>query len=104
MSVRKLPDIRSPSGRLMYYGAKHLSDAELVMVLAGEGDSAVADKLLADCGSLAELRGMTIEEFSEVCGIGIGAAARIMAGAELGGRIVSEPVLRGQEIFCQELY
>ena len=91
--------------RLARYGAAALDDHELLAVLLGTGhpgESAetVARALLDDAGSLSGLRELGVDALSAHPGIGLGKAARVSAGLELGLRLASGrrpvgPRLRG---------
>lgn len=101
-----MPATERPRERLLSYGAKRLSAAELVAILLGTGQgpgglSAVGlgQHLLQHLGQehpdgngLPILRDVSAEELMKVSGIGPAKAATILAALELGKRVLqSQP-------------
>lgn len=85
-----------PRERLLRGGPGSLSDAELVAILlrtGRRGASAleVARRLLADCGGLSGLVGLTRPEVS-TAGIGPAKAATLFAALEIGCRIARQEI------------
>ena len=106
LRVADMPLTERPRERLLTYGAKRLSAAELVAILLGTGQgpgglSAVGlgQHLLQRLGEeqpngdgLPPLREVTAEELMAVQGIGPAKAATILAALELGKRVLqSQP-------------
>lgn len=76
------------SEKLSLYGAKPLSDLEMLEVLIG--DPIASHKLWHACEqSLDGLSDLTQEELYEIPGIGPTTAARVMSGVELARRMVA---------------
>lgn len=91
-SLRNVPNIERPRERMLAYGADALSHAELLAILIRTGtrsQSAVtlATKLLNKSGGLRNLVDMSVNELTEIKGIGSAKALQLMAGIELGKRI-----------------
>lgn len=106
LRVADMPATERPRERLLAYGAKRLSVAELIAILLGTGQgpgklSAVGlgHFLLQHLGKdqpngdgLAALREVSVEELMAVSGVGPAKAATILAALELGKRVVqSQP-------------
>ena len=80
-----------PREKLLTYGAKELSDAELLAIFLRTGKRGVyvvtlAEQLLGHFGSLRRLLSATLEELGAVGGIGVAKYAQLSAIAELGRR------------------
>lgn len=93
--IHDLPANERPRERLQHYGAKALSNAELLAIIlrAGvEGRSAVGlgQQLLARFGGLRGLAQATISEICSLRGVGPAKAVQIKAALELGRRLVIE--------------
>ncbi|MGB3786650.1 MAG: DNA repair protein RadC [Phormidesmis sp.] len=106
LRVADMPTTERPRERLLTYGAKRLSAAELVAIMLGTGQgpgklSAVGlghfllqelGKERPDGDGLLTLRDVTAEELMKVSGIGPAKAATILAAIELGKRVLqSQP-------------
>lgn len=92
MTLRDVPSEDRPRERMMLYGAQALSNAELLAILLRTGtyqESAVhvAQRLLLECGGLRMLTDMSMEQLTEIKGIGEAKALQIQAGIELGKRL-----------------
>lgn len=91
-TLRDVPNEERPRERMIQYGAQALSNAELLAILLRTGtfqESAVhvAQRLLRESGGLRNLTDMSIEQFTEIKGIGAAKALQIQAGIELGRRL-----------------
>jgi len=95
--IKDIPQEERPRERLLRYGAQVLSDAELLAVLIRTGtrsESALvlAQRILKGDGAksgLAYVVDSTVEELSNIKGIGTAKAVQIKAAVELGRRISS---------------
>ncbi|MCC7358211.1 MAG: DNA repair protein RadC [Anaerolineales bacterium] len=92
--ITDLPAVDRPRERLAREGATALSSAELLAILlrvgiAGENAVRLADRLLAQLGGLPGLHRTSYTDLCRVKGIGPAKAAQLMAGIELGRRIIS---------------
>lgn len=97
--VRGMPALKSPvmpidgpRERMVRGGASALSDAELVAVLLSTGAQrapalAIAAELLLLHGGVTGLRKVSASVLASTYGVGLGKAARILAGIELGARV-----------------
>lgn len=93
-TIRDLPQGERPRERLREYGAKHLSNTELVAILLrtgiqGENVLSLSSRLLAKFKGLA---GLGRASFAELCaerGLSEAKACQVMAALELGRRFVS---------------
>lgn len=93
---------------MMQHGAAALSNAELLAILIGSGnteDSAVElmRKVLGDYrNSLSELGKTTIDELCRYKGIGPAKAITILAASEIGRRRLEEEPLERKQIRCSK--
>ena len=93
-----------PREKLMRLGAETLSNAELLAILIGSGntnESAVdlMKRLLGDCGNnLNTLGKCTIKELMEYKGVGEAKAITILAACELGKRRQMEKAQERQQL------
>jgi DNA repair protein RadC len=108
LRVADMPATERPRERLLAYGAKRLSAAELIAILLGTGQgpgglSAVGlgvhllsqlGKDQPDGNGLSVLREVSAEELMKISGIGPAKATTILAALELGKRVLqSQPAL-----------
>lgn len=91
-------------------GAEALSDAELLSLLiagkGGEESVAVAERLLAEAGSLAALSRLTAKELRQMESLGMERATRVVAAMELGRRVLvaegeEQPIIRDRNDVVQ---
>ena len=90
-TVRDLPRQERPRERLQKFGAEALSAQELLALVIGRGIPKksvmnIAQELLAKFGNIKAISQATIEELSQIKGIGLAKAAQIKACFELGRR------------------
>ena len=93
-TIRDLPQGERPRERLKEYGARYLSNTELVAILLrtglrGENVLSLSSRLLAQLNGLA---GLGRSSFAELCaqrGLSEAKASQLLAGLELGRRFVS---------------
>jgi DNA repair protein RadC len=82
-----------PREKIAAYGAGVLSDAELLAIFlrtgkVGRSVLEVAQDLLVEWGSLRRLAGCSLEELSQISGIGFAKASELKAAFEMGKRMV----------------
>jgi DNA repair protein RadC len=92
-----------PRERLLAKGAAVLSDAQLLAILLriGRRDASavqVAMELLQQVGGLRGLANRGIDEITQVAGVGPAKAAQLLAGIELGKRVLATPLGEGTKI------
>lgn len=99
LRVADMPADERPRERLVVYGSKHLSTAELIAILLGTGQgpgklSAVGlgQFILKKLGEhqsdpLSRLREISVTELTDIPGVGNAKAASILAAIELGKRV-----------------
>jgi DNA repair protein RadC len=102
-TVRDLPRQERPRERLQKFGAEALSAQELLALIIGRGIPNksvmnIAQELLAKFGNVKAISQATIEELSQIKGIGLAKAAQIRACFELGKREDLEPELKNFDI------
>lgn len=92
-TLSDLPAQERPRERLKSAGAEKLSSQELIAILLGKGikgESVVitAQKLLSRFGNVEGLARSSLEELSEIRGIGLAKACQLKAAFELAKRAV----------------
>ncbi|MBD1849251.1 DNA repair protein RadC [Leptolyngbya sp. FACHB-711] len=101
LRVADLPTSERPRERLISYGAKSLSTAELLAILLGTGQGAgklsavgLGQYILQKLGEhqrdpIVVLRDVTVNELTQIPGIGEAKATSILAAIELGKRVLT---------------
>ncbi len=103
-TLNDLPIDERPRERLLKFGEQALSIQELLQLILGRGIpgesvSVIAQKLLSHFGSLQKLSEASIEELSQVRGIGLAKAAQIKATLEIGRRFSTQvPSYKSKEL------
>ena len=92
--IRDLPHGERPRERLKQFGAKHLSNTELIAILLrtgmqGENVLSLSSRVLAQFDGLAGLGRSTFAELCVLRGLSEAKACQLLAGLELGRRFVS---------------
>jgi DNA repair protein RadC len=92
MTIHDLPVSERPRERLQRLGAEALSAQEILALILGRGISGesvmvTAQRLLSQFGSLKGIAGASLEELSQVRGIGSAKSAQIKAAMELASRV-----------------
>ena len=97
-SVKNLPEDERPREKLLAYGAKSLSNIELLAILLHSGTRKksvlqVAQELLAKYSSegLGSIVNLPIKELMQIEGIGPAKIATLLASIELGLRLAKNP-------------
>jgi len=91
-TIHDLPISERPRERLQKFGSESLSAQEILALILGRGISGesvmvTAQRLLSRFGSLKAISGASLEELSQVKGIGIAKASQIKAAFELASRL-----------------
>lgn len=91
-TIHDLPISERPRERLQKLGPESLSAQEILALILGRGISGesvmvTAQRLLSQFGSLKEIAGASLEELSQVRGIGLAKASQIKAAFELANRL-----------------
>jgi DNA repair protein RadC len=91
-TIHDLPLSERPRERLQKYGAEALSAQEIIALIlgrgiAGESVMVTAQRLLGKFGNLKGVAGASLEELSQVRGIGLAKAAQLKAAFELASRM-----------------
>lgn len=108
LTINQWAEEDRPREKMMQHGAAALSNAELLAILIGSGnteDSAVElmRKVLGDYrNSLSELGKRTIDELCRYKGIGPAKAITILAASEIGRRRLEEEPLERKQIRCSK--
>lgn len=91
-TIHDLPISERPRERLQKFGVEALSAQEILALIlgrgiAGESVMVTAQRLLSQFGSLKGIASASVEELSQVKGIGIAKASQIRAAFELANRL-----------------
>jgi len=102
-TVHDLPTPERPRERLKRFGPEALSAQELLALIIGRGVSkksvmTIAQELLTRFGNIKAISEASLEELSQIKGIGLAKAAQIKACFELGKRQDLEPELKDFDI------
>jgi len=102
-TVRDLPRQERPRERLLKFGPEALSAQELLALIIGRGIPkksvmSISQELLVKFGNVKAISQATIEELSQIKGIGLAKAAQLKACFELGRREELEPELKNIDI------
>lgn len=102
-TVHDLPKPERPRERLKNFGPEALSAQELLALIIGRGVSkrsvmTIAQELMVKFGNIKAISEATIEELSQIKGIGFAKAAQIKACFELGKRQDLEPEIKDFDI------
>ena len=102
-TIHDLPKPERPRERLRNFGPEALSAQELLALVIGRGIPGksvmnIAQELLSRFGNIKAISEATIEELSQIKGIGFAKAAQIKACFELGKRQDLEPELKDFDI------
>ena len=104
MAITDWPTLERPREKLLQFGARALSDAELLAIFLRtgvRGKSAVdlARELLARCGSLCALFAIKRSELAGLPGLGDAKFSQLQAVLEMARRTLAEP-LRAGDALC----
>jgi DNA repair protein RadC len=102
-TIHDLPESERPRERLQKHGPEALSAQELLALVIGRGVSrksvmTIAQELVSKFGNIKAISEATLEELSQIKGIGFAKAVQIKACFELGKRQDLEPELKDFDI------
>ena len=96
LKMKQLPESERPYEKLQIYGAKKLSNAELLAIIIKTGTKEetsvdLANRILVLVNELKELQNISLEELIKIKGIGKVKAIQIQALLEIANRM-NEPI------------
>ncbi|MBC2189378.1 RadC family protein [Listeria booriae] len=107
MFMKEMSYTERPRERLQQKGVSSLSNIELLAIILETGSKTesvvdVANKVITQFLELSEMRNVTLQELTQINGIGIAKAAKVLAAIEFSKRIgqqkvVECPVIRGPQ-------
>ncbi len=108
LSIREWSEADRPREKLLQFGPRHLSTAELMAVLIRSGSTKQSaldfskSLLAAVSNDLTQLENLTFSELMSYEGIGSAKAASIVAALELGRRVQNAPVVELVRLNCSQ--
>ena len=98
LTIHELPDQEKPREKLLQRGIDSLTNAEILAILLRTGVQGcnvieLAQKLLNQYGTLAQLSRCPVAELSRVKGVGLAKALHLAAAFGLGTRLAAEQVI-----------
>nr|WP_042354916.1 DNA repair protein RadC [Bacillus rubiinfantis] len=92
--IRDFPQDERPRERFIHHGPESLSNHELIAILLRNGTKQesvlqLANRLLTHFEGLRQLKSATLEEITQIKGIGPAKAIQILAAVEIGRRITN---------------
>lgn len=90
--MKELPKEERPRERLMIHGANQLSNAELLAIIFRTGVKnqsvmQLAQRVLRETNGLKHLDEVSVNELTEIPGIGMSKAVQLLASIEIGKRV-----------------
>lgn len=102
-----MSNTEKPRERLQEKGVSSLSNIELFAIILETGSRTesvvdLANKVIAKYSEIADMRDATLQELTEINGIGLAKAAKVLAAIEISKRIGQQkintcPVIRGPQ-------
>lgn len=97
------PNTELPREKLLYYGARALSDAELIAVvlqtgIKGKNVIELSIELLKRCGGLSGIENIGIDELLMIPGLSLAKVAKLKASIEMGRRSIYSNRLETKKI------
>lgn len=101
--IKEMPDLERPREKLIHYGKNALSNAELIAILIGSGNSRknaieLGREMIINFGGLSGFTDITHHELTAIPGIGDAKACNILAAIELNKRISAHSLNRRMRI------
>ena len=103
MTIKNLHPQERPREKLLKSGVKHLSNAELLAILIGNGHSGqsaldISRQLLVDCNGLNGLMNANLKQLKQTFGINQVFYCRLKASMEIVSRSLEEKLIRDTTI------
>lgn len=103
MSIADWPAGERPREKLLQHGAGHLSDAELLAIflrvgVAGKTAVDLAREMLSRFGGLQGVFNVSLQEFSDIKGLGVSKYCQLQSVLELAKRALVEQMSQGDTL------
>ena len=97
MKLKELPKMEMPRERLIKYGSSNLSNEDLISILIRTGSKdknvkELSSEILSKIKDINNLNDLTINELTNIKGVGKTKAISIIAAIELGKRVYSASI------------
>lgn len=92
VKIKEIPILDRPRERLTLVGASNLSNEELLAIILKTGTKKISSKelasnILSKFGDITKLKNLTLQQLTQIEGIGNVKATELLASIELGKRI-----------------
>ena len=108
-AITQWPLKERPREKMLFQGEESLTDTELIAILLNSGDASksktavdLARDLLKKFKTLEEISKASLNELTQIQGIGLAKASKIKAGFELSRRIEKQEIQLKNSIYCAE--
>lgn len=103
MSFKELPINELPRERLLKYGRENLSNIDLLSIILRTGVKnltvrEVSENILKKVGSINNLSNISVNELSNIKGVGYIKAITLLASIELGKRVTNKEIILGMSL------
>lgn len=103
MTIAHWPASERPREKLLQHGAAHLSDAELLAIflrvgVAGKTAVDLAREMLSRFGGLQGVFNVSLQEFSDIKGLGVSKYCQLQSVLELAKRALVEQMSQGDTL------
>ena len=108
MKIKDMPIDDRPREKMLLYGARALSNSDLLALVIGSGTRHTSATVIARTiltgltDGLVSLQESTIEELAQFPGVGTVTATKILAAMELGKRLADTPAAERKTFQCAE--
>lgn len=108
MKIKEMPVDDRPREKMLLFGARSLSNSDLLALIIGSGIREVSAEGIArqilheQEDGLISLQGASVEELCGITGVGTATAVRVLAAMELGKRLADSNARERRKILTSE--